>query len=405
MRARGRTTTGLTAGAAVVLMGGLVTPATAQVAPTPHTVVARGLDNPRGVDVAADGTVFVAESGRGGGTLSRGPVEGEEGDVCLGSTGGVTAVAGGLQLRVATLPSFAAAQEGSGGRPTCAGTGTGAVGPSDVAVGNGRLALSMGLGGTPAMRALLPANVRSQFGTLRTIQPKATTAAFADLTAFEGRANPVGDVDSNPYGLTAMAGGSWLATDAGGNDLVRVTPRRTGPAAVTAFARFPDLPARPFVRPSCAGSLPPGALPPAGTPLRPQAVPTTVEMGINGNFYVGFLTGFPFARGAAHILRISPTGQVSTFATGLTHVVGLDIGRDGALFAVEMSTQSLLEAFACQKPVVGDVVRFFRGKRTVVARGLPSPGGVAVAPNGSFYVSVNSTSPGRGELWRFPRPA
>ena len=72
------------------------------------TVVAIGLDNPRGLTFGADGTLYVAEAGRGG----SGPcfVSSEPNLVCLGATGAITQVREGTQTRIATgLPSLAGA--------------------------------------------------------------------------------------------------------------------------------------------------------------------------------------------------------------------------------------------------------------------------------------------------------
>ena len=84
-------------------------------------VVATGLNSPRGLDVAPNGDVYVAEAGKGGnGPCLPGP---EGGEVCLGATGSVTAIENGNeeQHRVVTgLPSLA--EEG----------GFAALGPSDV---------------------------------------------------------------------------------------------------------------------------------------------------------------------------------------------------------------------------------------------------------------------------------
>ena len=98
-------------------------------------VVAKGLDNPRGLDVAGD-NLYVAEAGRGGpGACVPGP---SGGPVCLGSTGAVTAVSlwGAGQHRIVSgLPSLAA-------QPT----GSEANGPSDVSFGRRGLYLSIGGG-------------------------------------------------------------------------------------------------------------------------------------------------------------------------------------------------------------------------------------------------------------------
>ncbi|MCW2665360.1 MAG: Gluconolactonase, partial [Frankiales bacterium] len=371
--------------------------------PTAHTVVATGLDNPRGLEVGPGGSVFVAEAGAGGEQLVEGLVEGQPSFLCVGLTGGVTAVIGDVQVRLVNLASASAAA-GEGSARHCESTGRNATGPHDVALGNGSIGVTIGLGGTPETRQAMPAALRAQFGTVRMLRSRGT-AVVADLVAYEGAANPIGPVDSNPYGIARLSDGGFLVADAGGNDLVHVGgPSRSGTPTVTTLTIFPNRPAQPFVPPSCVGTtVPAAAFPPAGTPMAPETVPTTVEVGSNGTFYVGMLTGFPFHQGAASILRVSPTGRQNTFASGLTHVVGLDIARDGSLYAVELSTASLLQA-ACGGPVPGDVVQFRNGRRTVVAAGLPAPGGVAVAPDGSFYVSVNSTSPGEGEVWRFAAP-
>ena len=70
-------------------------------------VVASGLDNPRGIAVAKNGDIWVAEAGRGG----AGPCQpGEEPGApptCFGASGGFTLVHKGVQKRVVTgLPSF-----------------------------------------------------------------------------------------------------------------------------------------------------------------------------------------------------------------------------------------------------------------------------------------------------------
>src|SRR5688500_17484342 len=68
------------------------------------TTVATGFDNPRGLAFAPDGTLYVAEAGRGGsGPCFTGP---ESGEVCFGTTGAVSMVRQGRKIPVLTgLPS------------------------------------------------------------------------------------------------------------------------------------------------------------------------------------------------------------------------------------------------------------------------------------------------------------
>ena len=115
---------GVIAALVATVVTALVAGGTAGAAPT---VVAAGLDNPRGLTFGADGTLYVAEAGRGG----SGPcfMNSEPSLVCFGPTGAITEVRHGVQTRIASgLPSLAGAGGGGGG----------AIGPDDVSViGNG----------------------------------------------------------------------------------------------------------------------------------------------------------------------------------------------------------------------------------------------------------------------------
>ena len=93
---------GLLALAAVTALGG---PATAT--PSKLTVVAVGLNNPRGIGFGPDGALYVAESGSGGtGTCIPSPEGGAPS--CFGRSGSVTRITRHSQQRVLTgLPSVA----------------------------------------------------------------------------------------------------------------------------------------------------------------------------------------------------------------------------------------------------------------------------------------------------------
>jgi hypothetical protein len=56
-----------------------------------------------------------------------------------------------------------------------------------------------------------------------------------------------------------------------------------------------------------------------------------------GSLYIGTLTPFPVKVGAAEVFKVNPrTGQFRVFATGLTTMLGLAFGQDGALYVLEM---------------------------------------------------------------------
>lgn len=375
-RRRGRRTL-LTLAAAVALAAGTVAPAQAHGGhhgPPGPKRVASGLDNPRQLTVTGGGDLFVAEAGTGG-TDASSCVAGPEGDqVCLGSTGAVTRVTrSGWQSRVVSgLPSLAAED------------GSAAIGPSDVEwLGGKALAVLIGLGANPEVRAGMPA-MGARLGTLQLARIGSNrTWTLADLAAYEAKANPIHDPDSNPSSLLRV-GDRFMVTDAGGNDLLKV---RWGRISTTAVFDDQLVDAPPFL------GLPPG------TQVPSQAVPTAVVRGPDGAYYVSQLTGFPFPAGKSSIFRVVPGHAPTVWATGLTNVTSLAFDSRGALYAVQLADDGLLAAPE-DAPPMGSLVKVSRhGGHRVVAGDLVAPYGVAIRGRDA-YVSTCSVCPGGGEVWR-----
>ncbi|SDO83218.1 hypothetical protein SAMN04489867_0702 [Pedococcus dokdonensis] len=367
----------LTLTAAIALVGSAVAPAQAHGGPghpsTPKRI-ASGLDNPRQLTVTGSGDVYVAEAGTGGSDAAS-CLTGPEGDeVCLGTTGAVTRVTRkGWQSRVVSnLPSLAASD------------GSAAIGPSDVEwLGGKALAVLIGLGANPEVRDGMGA-MGARLGTLQLAKVGSNrTWTLADLAAYEAKANPIHDPDSNPSSILRV-GDKFLVTDAGGNDLVKLSWGRTSTVAV-----FDDqlVDAPPFL------GLPPGTQIPA------QAVPTAVVRGPDGAYYVSQLTGFPFPAGKANIFRVVPGHAPTVWASGLTNVTSLAFDSRGALYAVQLADNGLL-AGPEDAPPMGSLVKVSRhGTHRVVAGDLVAPYGVAIRGRDA-YVSTCSVCPGDGEVWR-----
>ncbi|MEQ8717046.1 MAG: ScyD/ScyE family protein [Acidimicrobiales bacterium] len=338
------------------------------------TVVADGLNNPRGLTLSPWNTLFVAESGRGGTDfcfVTEGP---EGGETCFGQTGSVAEVtlSGGLVRRVADRLPSAAAPDGSEGG-----------GPSDVAFDeHGRLLVSMGLGAGATERAEVAAGLpyAARFGTvlIRKDPMRGGFRVLGDPAAFEETDPDGAGPDSNPNSLVSEAGRVVVA-DAGGNSLVRVH----SDGRVEAIATFPTQ-----MQPNPFG---PGQIP-------AQAVPTSVVRGPDNRYYVGQLTGFPFAPGSANVYRVDPgTGAMDAYATGFTNIMDLAFGPDGSLYVLELSTGGLLSdtlgALWRLAPGGGD-----KGDAELLMDGLFFPGGLYVSQGGRIFMTVNSILTGAGQV-------
>jgi hypothetical protein len=374
----------------------LLVVADAPAAAPPVTVVMSGLDNPRGLTLGRDGTLYVAEAGKGGtGRCAPTGRPFPEDVVCAGRTGAVSRLRRGVQRRIVTgLPSHA---------PQTLG-GEGASGPQDVSLRGGNLHVTLGLGGGPEFRLALG----EDFGWLiRANEETGRWRKVADIAGYEFENNPGGGpLDSNPYGLLDRAG-RQVVIDAGGNSLVRVSDS----GHISTLATFPS---RPQGRPT-------------------DSVPTSVAVGPDGAYYVGELTGVPFATGAARVYRVVPGQAPEVYLEGFTTIIDLAFGPDGSLYVLQHSSAGPFFAGP------GSLVRVAPdGARTTILAGLTRPTSVVLALNERrddeddddgdgddddgeddegdhdaderearrsrqtvFYISNRGTSPGIGEVIRF----
>jgi len=341
-------------------------------------VVVSGLDNPRGLAFGPEGGLYIAQAGRGGdGPCGPGP----EGTRCYGNSGAISRYdpkTGNLTDVVTGLPSLAT-EEGE----------MFAIGPNDLSLhGRGNLMFTIGFGGDPGTRQAVFGPDGAKLARLGRATPDGKWRLLQDLGQSEADHNPAGDeVDSNPYGILALQG-KQIVADAGANALVQVRDNGAISALATFANRMVDAP--PFL------GLPPG------TQIPMDAVPTSVALGPDGNYYVGQLTGFPFPVGAANIYRVPAGGGAPTvFASGFTHIVDLTFGPDGSLYVVEIAKNGLLAAFN-GNDWTGALIRIAPdGTRTELVPGaLTAPGGVAVGSDGALYVTNNAIFSNIGEVIR-----
>jgi sugar lactone lactonase YvrE len=330
------------------------------------TVIANGLNNPRGIAVGANGRIFVAEAG----------------------TGRI------LKIRGSTVSTFAKALPFA---TNVQGEITGVVNVDLQADGN----LVAVIGGGPQ-------NVDRRFDSLLRMSPR-SGRVVADIQAYRNAHpklvgdldNPPNPTDSNAYGIAALTGSRTLVTDAAGDELLLVGPH----GRVTSVAKFPN---------AMVGTahLPPALGIPPNIQLPAEPVPTSVAVGPDGYWYVGELKGFPFTPGASRIWRISPrarnvacdpvatSGSCTLWADGFTSITGLDFGPDGSLYVVEIVKAGVFNLFS-GGDTTGALIKVKGGVRTELAIGaLHAPGDVAVSAKGAIYVTNLSVSPTGGQVVR-----
>ncbi|MEO5590887.1 MAG: ScyD/ScyE family protein [Gemmatimonadaceae bacterium] len=346
----GPSPTSLSPSADVVLSAASITP------------VMTGLNSPRGLDFGPEGGLYVTEAGTAqqtGGCIQfyEGPTLSTK---CYSGTGSVSRLWKGEQTRIVTgLPSTYIVQSSF------------ASGPQDISfAGRGRAMIAIGWGGVPSQRAVLAEAARAA-GTLAQLEPSGNWRVVADVSAFEESTNPAGGiVDSNPYGVLAE-GGRTFVVDAGGNSLLEVAAN----GKISLVAIFPTTLSPPF---------------PAS-----DAVPTRVNRGPDGALYVSTLSGVPFRAGTAAIYRVVQGQPPTVYLGGFKTITDFAFAPDGSVYVLQFATSPVF--FGGPGALIHVATN---GVRSIVTTSLTQPTGVVVGPDGSVFVSNRGTSAGGGEVLR-----
>lgn len=307
------------------------------------TLAASGLTNPRGFLWTADGAIWAAQAGIGGDTAGEPPMPPPVGPQSGGPSGSVVRIDAGCPVVVAEgLPS---AMNGLGE----------ALGVEDLAILGDQLYAAVDGGGEVHGNPTQPAGVYRILGN-------GGFELVADLSAWV-RANPVAflppdhDPDAAGFSLVADAAtSSFWVVDPNSSQILNV-------GLDGAVSRVVDL-------------------------SEGHPVPTGLTAAPQGGVYVGFLTAIPLPDGASKVIHVAPDGTVTDTWTGLTAVTDVAVGPDGALYALEMSTNNLMEP-PFFVPDSGRVVRQ-TGADTLeeVAIGLNLPISLAFGPDGGLYVAL-----------------
>ena len=312
------------------------------------SIFASGLNNPRGLKFGPDGYLYVAEGGAGGSLSSVGVCE-----QAAGPPAGPGPYTGDFTARISKVAPGGAVSTVADRLPssqTSPGFGSLVSGVADVAFVRGTLygllagaGCSHGLAGTTN-------------GVIR-VNPDGSWMQIAALSTFQTKypvANPEPD-DFEPDG-------TWYGMVAGGEVLYAVEPNHGELDAITpggTIRRILDI------------SL-----------IQGHIVPTAIAYD-GKDFFVSNLDTFPIKDGSSKIMKITPSGKLTTVAINFTTVLGLAFDRQKRLYVLENTTGNPFPT-----PGTGRVVRIDgNNKTTVIATGLFLPTAMTFGPDGNLYVS------------------
>jgi hypothetical protein len=329
------------------------------------TLFASGLNNPRGSTFGPDGNLYLAEGGTGGSAMTTAAncaqVVPPVGPYSGGFTSRISRFdANGLRTTVADrLPSS----------QTSPALGSLVSGVADVAFIDGQLyALEAGAGCSHGL-------IGTDNQVLR-VNANGTTTPIANLSAFL-RSHPVAspepddfEPDGTWYSMVAVRG-QLYAVEPNHGEIDRIDPS-TGE-----ITRVIDVSA-----------------------TQGHIVPTAIAY--KGNFFFGNLHTFPIVPGSSAIFKVTPSGQIKEWASGLTTVLGLAFGHHDEMYVLESMTAP---GFPGPSELgTGRIVRIDPdGEQTVIAGGFSFPTALTMGPDGALYVSnlgFGGPAPGLGQIYR-----
>jgi hypothetical protein len=307
-----------------------------------QTSFATGLNNPRGLRFGPDGYLYVAEAGAGGSTFT-------SSEDCVQVPAPVGPYAGGNTAQITKISPQGVKSVVAPGLPSSVNAMGFVSGVSDVEFVDGNLyALIDGAG---CSHGHLDRN-----NSVVRVNGNGSITQVADLSTFY-QANPTlnfepddFEPDGTPYSMVAVRGDLYVVEPNHGSlDKVSLDGRITRVADISATYG--------------------------------HIVPTTVTY--SGNFYIGNLNTFGVVPGSSQITKITPSGQVKTWATGLTAVLGSAWDGRGRLYVLETTT-----AAGNPTPFTGRIRRIDpSGAATLITEGLFFPTSMTMGPDGNLYVS------------------
>jgi DNA-binding beta-propeller fold protein YncE len=303
--------------------------ATALPASADDHVLADNLTSPLGFAVADDGSLYVAEAFAG--LLTQIDPSGDRTELASAppgsGTAGVALTKNGSVYYTLTLPPE------QGGAPDTALARVNPDGSAEI------------LASLAEFEAENNPDADNEYGVLK------DGKCYNRLSKYEkyigGPIRSKGIIESNPYAVADEGYGSAVVADAAGNSIVRVTNGKVSTVAVLpAINQKLDKDTVRKLKRQVNRKLERKDKDPIkrdyfdvciGKKFASNPVPTDVEVGPGGNLYVSTLPGFPELPGYARVYRVNPaTGALSVVAKGLTGATDLAVADDGTIYVSEL---------------------------------------------------------------------
>ena len=322
------------------------------------TVVATGLENPRGIEFGPDGRLYIAEGGLGGSRSTVGrcrQVPAPVGPYTGGFSGRISAVDVTTGKRTTIVRHLPSSQ-------TAPAAGGFVSGVADVTFLNGTLyALIAGAGCSHGLA--------QTFNSIDRISQRGNASPIVDLSRFL-KSHPV----ENPNPPDFEPDGTWYSFVAVGNAFYAVEPNHGEVDVVSqngSISRLVDV------------SATQGHIVPTALAFAPFGVP---QNGVKrGQFVLGNLNTFvPGSQRHAKVFRLTMQGQLNEITSALTAVTGVAV-HHGQIYALE----SFTGFYAPTPPVAntGKVVRLGSdGSWHTIVGGLSFPTAMTFNRN-TLYIS------------------